>query len=413
MNTAARGFLWDNLLCMSVYWSGAGTVIASLADYYALPLALTNLITGLTSTLLVVQLWGGLRYARACRKGTFLGISNSLWRILLPLVFFTVLLPPEVGRVAAICIFSLAVAIFQFGYPAQTEWMVGCVEGKVRASYYSTREMCFMLANSGVFCLVSLLLDKAQRDGERGRAFLAIGVLFTLIMAASLVVLSQLPYPPDSPGKPPKKLPIFRIAFSNGPFRAVVLTNTLWSFACIFIGNFATVYQVGVLHIRFFQIMLWTTVANIIRALLTPVMSKLAGRYTWRRVVGACMLLYALVALMWSCIIPETAPFLYPVACILNAIPFAAIGVGFLELQVDTAPPEHRSICFSVFYALSGVGALAGTVVCSALVQGLEQSALSSHTLGLRGIFLLGALCVGLSVVLIMRVTVPDSPNKF
>lgn len=402
MDRAARGFLWDNLLCMSVYWASAGTVIASLADYYALPLALTSFITGLTSTLLIVQLWGGLHYARVRRKGRFLGFSNGLWRVLLPLAFFSVLLPPNIGRVAAVCAFFLAVAIFQFACPAQTEWMVSSVEGKVRADYYSMREMCFMLAYSVVFCLVNLLLDTAQRAGDIGRAFLAVGGLFTLVVTASLAVLSRLPYPQDGPSGTAEKLPVFRIAFSDGKFRKVVLVSSLWSFACIFVGSFSAVYQVGVLHVRFLQIMLWTTAANIIRALFTPVMAALASRFTWRSVVCACMLIYAAAALLWSRVVPQTAPFLYPVAIILNAIPFSGIGVGFLQLQVEAAPPQHRSICFSVFSACSGAGALVGTVVCSFLVRFLEQNGDVLPDLGLRGVFLLGALCVCLSAASVL-----------
>jgi hypothetical protein len=55
--------------------------------------------------------------------------------------------------------------------------------------------------------------------------------------------------------------------------------------------------------------------------------------------------------------------------CVLNAIPFSGIGVGFLQLQVEAAPQQHRSICFSLFSACSGAGALVGTVVCSFLVR--------------------------------------------
>lgn len=404
MDKAARGFLWDNLLCMSVYWASAGTVIASLADYYALPLALISFITGLTATLPIMQLWGGLHYARTRRRSRFLGLTNSLWRVLLPLTFVSVLLPRDIGKIAAVCTFSIGVAVFQFAAPAQTEWMVTSVEGKVRVNYYSLREMCFMLAYSVIFCLINLLLDGAQRSGAIGQAFLAVGGLLMLVMVFSLIVLARLPYPPDRPDSVVETPSILHIALSDGPFRKVVLANALWSFACVFVGSFAAVYQVGVLHVRFLQIMLWATAANVIRALLTPGMAVLADRIGWRKVVCGCMLLYAVTALLWSRVTAPTAPWLYPVVTILTQIPIAGTGVGFFQLQVEAAPPQHRSICFSMVAACSGAGALVGTVISSTLVRFLEQNADFFPTLGLRGVFLLGALGACLAAASVLRI---------
>lgn len=404
MDKAARGFLWDNLLCMSVYWASAGTVIASLTDYYALPLALTSVITGLTATLSIVQIWGGLCYARIGRKSRFLGLTNSLWRVFLPLTFFSVLLPRSIGKIAAVCCFFIGVAIFQFAAPAQTEWMVSSVEGKVPASYYSLREMCFMLAYSTIFCLVNLLLDGAQRRGDIGQAFPAVGGLLMLAMVFSLVVLVRLPYPEDRPDSAIKKLPILRTALSDGSLRKVVLANSLWSFACVFVGSYAAVYQVGVLHVRFLQIMLWATVANVIRAILTPGMAALAGRFGWRRVVCGCMLLYAATALLWSCVTESTALWLYPLGTIMMQIPIAGTGVGFLQLQVENILPQHRSLCFSIVAACSGAGAFVGTVVCSALVRFLERNVDVLPKLGLRGVFLLGVLGSCLAAASVLRI---------
>lgn len=224
-------------------------------------------------------------------------------------------------------------------------------------------------------------------------------------MGFSLGVLARLPYPEDRPDSAAEKPPHLRAVLSHVPLRKVVLANSLWSFACVFVGSFAAVYQVGVLHIRFLQIMLWATVANVIRAVLTPGMAALAGRFGWRRVVCGCMLLYAATALLWSGLTAATALWLYPVGTIMMQIPIAGIGVGFLQLQVENMLPQHRSICFSIVAACSGAGALVGTAICSALVRLLEQNADLLPALGLRGVFLVGALgaCVAAASVAFMK----------
>lgn len=37
--------------------------------------------------------------------------------------------------------YVLAIGIYQFACPSQTDWLVSSVEGRVRGDYYSVREM--------------------------------------------------------------------------------------------------------------------------------------------------------------------------------------------------------------------------------------------------------------------------------
>ena len=92
MEKTPRDFIFDNLLSMSAYWACTGAIIASLTAYYGFSLALSNVVTGLSGTLPILQLAGGLAYERTTRPLRFLRLCNGTWRVLLPLVFFSVLL---------------------------------------------------------------------------------------------------------------------------------------------------------------------------------------------------------------------------------------------------------------------------------------------------------------------------------
>ena len=52
-------FLTEHILSMTAYWVCTGPVLAKLTEYLALPLGVSNMITQLTSTLLMLQLVGG------------------------------------------------------------------------------------------------------------------------------------------------------------------------------------------------------------------------------------------------------------------------------------------------------------------------------------------------------------------
>lgn len=266
MEKTPRDFIFDNLLSMSAYWACTGAIIASLTAYYGFSLALSNVVTGLSGTLPILQLAGGLAYERTTRPLRFLRLCNGTWRVLLPLVFFSVLLPRTAGAPLMVVCYVLAIGIYQFACPSQTDWLVSSVEGRVRGDYYSVREMFFMLTYTGVFCAVSLIIDRAARHGAQQTGFLAVGVLETMLLAASLTVLLRLP----APERPEKEEPAPAAAallepLRNRRFRRVMLTNMVWSLSGMFIGGFAAVYQIQVLELTFFEIMVWVTAGNLCR----------------------------------------------------------------------------------------------------------------------------------------------------
>ena len=403
MDRSEKNFIWDNLLSMSAYWISSGAIISSLSKYWGFSLATSNLIVGLTSTLPIVQLIGGLAFGRAEHPFRFLRLSNGLWRLFLPLVFFSVLLPYWAGAPLMIISYILSIGIFQFAAPSQTSWMISCVEGR-SANFYSMRELTFMAAYSVLFCLVSFVIDFSERSHQQRSGFLLIGSLLTILLIWSLIVLFRLPPPPSVQTSKSPMLASLLKPFRSPVFRKAILTNTSWTFSSMFIGGFAAVYQVQVLEMTFFQIMIWTTVANIARTLCIPLMAQLAKHIGWRRVSAFCLSLMAGCAGLWFFATRDNAVYLYPFLSVLLAIPFAGLGVGFLKMQIATTPEDTRSVYISVLALLNGAAALFGSLICSTFIQVLEAYSLSL----LRWIFCIGLVGTLISALLILRVPFDD-----
>lgn len=154
----------------------------------------------------------------------------------------------------------------------------------------------------------------------------------------------------------------------------------------MFIGGFAAVYQIQVLELTFFEIMVWVTAGNLCRSLCTPLMARLAARIGWKNVTALTIAMMACVAALWAAATRQNAAYLFPVLSILGAVPYAGMGVGFLKMQVATSPSATRSMYFSVNSLFNGASALLGSVLCSALIGVLE--AYPPHAL--RCIFFVG-----------------------
>lgn len=399
MDKGSRGFILDNLFSMSAYWVCSGAIISSLTEYYGFSLPLSNFITGLTGTLPILQLAGGLAYGHTARPFRFLRCTNALWRFFLPLVFLSVLLPKGAGGFIMIVSYILAIGIFQFAASSQTSWMTSCVEKNAPQNYYSIREVSFMATYTGLFCLSSLVLEWSRRSGAHRTGFIFLGILSALMLVPSLFVLFRLP-PPETPPKKAPFLTALAEPLRNRDFRRVMVAQLTWSFAGMFIGAFAALYQVRVLKVNFFQIMLWMTVGNTCRTLAIPMMAKLAARINWKRVTALCLGMMALSSVIWFYTTSQNATFFFPASTILSAIPFAGLGIGFLKMQIRTSPEDSRSVYLSVLSLLLGGAALLGSLLSSAMIRYLESFSLSA----LRFVFLVGALSALLAALLVFRV---------
>ena len=404
MSKIARFFIYDNMLSMGAYWICSGTVVAALTSYYAIPLSLTNILTGLPATLALLQMVGGLFYARTRRKNTFLRGSNLLWRMMLPFAFFSVLLPLPIGAVVMSLSVFVTVAVFQFSCPAQTSWMVSAVQGRVKGTYYSVREMMFMLFFSVLFCASSLLIDRSTQTDRLSGGFLLLGAVELTVLLASLPVLFALPKVAQPPV--PQRQPLgtlLRPLWANKAFLKVLRVNVAWSVAGMFIGSFAAVYQIRMLHIAFSSIMVWATVGNLARSLCTPLVAKLAARITWKHTIQVMMAIMLCNAIGWMAITPSNMKMLFPVLSVLGAVPFAGLGVAFLQLQVATTQTDDRTLYFSLTATLNGLGALAGSVLCSVLIGVLETGILGADSL--KYIFAVGIVGVLVTTWLAQKIT--------
>ncbi|MEG1239995.1 MAG: MFS transporter [Oscillospiraceae bacterium] len=410
MNRIGSQFLVDNMLSQAAYWAASGTVIASLTSFYALSLPLSNLLTGFTSTLLIIQLFGGVAYTGTRHRPAFVRLFNVLWRLCLPLTFLSVLLPREVGGWAMSIFYFLSVTFFQFVSPAQTDWTVAATIGNTKRNYFSVREMTFMLAYSVVFCFFNIALNVAQKSDAMQVAFCVIGVVLAAILGVSLVALFRLPPPEPAQAQRPKRRAIWKEIPKNKPFLHVMGTYSMWFFACMFIGTFSSLYQIRVLHLSFAQIMLWATLGNLGRTLLTPVMEKLAGRIGWKNTILLSMSFMFCNAILWFFVTPQNALWMFPIVSLVGPMPYAGMNVGILHLQVDTTPAATRSIYFSANAVGNGIAAFLGTALCSAFIGAIQAAAGAGSDGYLRYAFLIGG--AGILVTMVLSRFIPEKREE-
>lgn len=378
-------FLVDHIVSMTAYWMCTGPVLTKLTEYLALPLGLSNMITQLPSTLLTLQLAGGLWYGRIRQPYRYLMASNLIWRICLALLFFTVCLPDSSSRFVMPILFLALQASFQLCIPAQTEWQVNAVENSGGNRFFTLRETGFMLTYTFSMGLAELWIALAADTASLRDSFVRVGLFLVVLILLSLFFLIRLPAP--QPSGSFHTWCTFLHPFRQKAFVQLMFTGILWSLSAVFSFSFAILYSVRILQIDFFSVTLWSTLGNLMRAAITPLAARMAERRGWAKTLELFALLAILLTLGWWKTTPTNMQYLFPVLTLLGSVPVGVFGLGMFRLQIKASPAQERSIFFSTYSALNGIAGFMGTAVCSVLIDNIDQQHIPIQT---NSLFLIG-----------------------
>lgn len=395
-NKEISRFLLEHILSSTAYWICAGYVLTKLTEYVGLPLAVAGVVTQLPSTLLALQLLGGIWFGRARHRRRSLLASNLVWRVSLGLIFFTVLLPGRAAAFAMVLLFLLAQVAYQVCFPAQTAWQIEAVEKQADNRFYTLRESGFMAVYSVCLLAVQFWIACGNNEEEWKRSFVWAGILTAGLLASATWFLFRLPSPAE--GGSDLSWRQLMEPFRSRTYRNYICINTAWGLYNVFVSSFAVLYAVRILHVDFFSIMLWSTVGNFMRAAGANLTAWMAKHLGWKATLSFFVWLGIAIAMGWWWAKPEKLFLLFPVLTVLAPVPIGAMVLGMFQLQAKCAPAPARSVYFSVNSAVAGTVCFAGTLVCSALIEMLGKG---NGWFQLKDIFLVGAIFGGITLVFI------------
>lgn len=399
-----RYFIYDFALSMSAYFTCGGAIITGLTDYLELSLPLSSAILSIPTILLIMQLFGGHVYTFAKRRHLFLRLFNLGWRLLVPLVFFSVLLPKPLGGYVMVGSYILMTGIYQFVTPAHNAWLVDCTEGQVSEDFYPVRELTFISLFTALMFVYGVFVQIGIKADWRMGSFSLIGVCELLLLCASAFMLLKRMEPPPPPPADRPKVSLFRAlsgVCADKRYRSFLLFNIFWNISGVFIPNFLAIYQIRILKLDYIFVVLCTTLGNVCRTLAVPLFAKVARRLGWKKTALIALSITCISALVCPLITRENSLFLSPIAAILNSVPYAGIGISFFRMQIHNSPASQRSTYFAVNAAICGFAAFLGSMLCSSITAFLEGTFTAPP---FWVMFLIGLVFVGLTILFI-RVT--------
>ena len=143
------------------------------------------------------------------------------------------------------------------------------------------RDTGFMVVYTASVCAVELLIAASERLGVLRLGFLCTAAVESILLLTSIFFLFRLP-PPVVHQRPPLSLRMLTDPLLNPVFRPILWCSACWSIASVFGSGFSSLYAVRILHVDFIQVMIWTTVGNLLRAVFTPLANRLARKVGWK-----------------------------------------------------------------------------------------------------------------------------------
>ena len=195
----------------------ANDLMATLMAFYGFSVTVSNAMTNAASILGILNLLGGILYLKAKHPRRYLRLFCASWRVFLPCIFLSVLLPVKTGAIVMVAAYLLTNGLLQFQTSSQLSWMTGTLEGRVDENYYLWRSTIWLATYTVVSLLAGLAVDRAQTAGTLHMCFPAIGGVFAVFMAVSIFFLFRLPAPPSrkKEEETPSVFRMFRQIFSS------------------------------------------------------------------------------------------------------------------------------------------------------------------------------------------------------
>lgn len=353
-----------------------GTVIPKLTAYYDLPLALSNLIVGIPTSLGFMQIFGGYYYNQSKNKLKFIRTTATIWRLIIPFIFFSVLLPNSLGAICFVACFLIMWIFQHLGGSGYNSYLVSSTAGLIKPNYYSTRDMMFIPCYTVMLLLSGILIDKTESAGNLKTGFIIFGIGVLVFSLISMPYLFKF-LPKIQTQTQAEKVSFLKsitLPLKDKPYRFVLAFHICWNFFSVFWSCFASIYQVRILELDYMFITVSMTVASVLRIACLPLFAKFADKFSWK---VATVVSYAIMfchLITWIFVTKENAFFLYPIVIILGTIPWAALGIGMFKFQICNTKEETRSTYFAVNSTLCGLTAAFAGVCSSATLAVLESS---------------------------------------
>lgn len=352
-----------------------GTLLGYILDTLGFSDAQQGIISTVATFTCGAQLFAFLLVGRKKKKIVTIGhLINQLCFVMLYLLPIFDLTPA--ARTALLMLFLFAGHIINNAItPSRITWLMSAVKNEQRGVFTAIKEMISLAGGIGVSLGFGRVADiYRDADGMPTKPYYVICTVALLIMmiihTLSLLVSSEKEEIEE------KRIPVIKTVsrmVHNKELLKVVLVGILWNVSSAFSVSFFVSYTRQELAFSFTVLAAMSTVASICRIAVSPLLGRIADKYSFATSMTLSFAVVALGFLAMAFATPETK-WLYLVYACLHAFSMAGINSGIINLVYDYVGPADRGAAMGVKNALGGILGFFTALLAGSILEKIQNA---------------------------------------
>ena len=333
-----------------------GTMLGYILDTLGFSDAMQGIISTVATFTCGAQLFALVLAGRKRKHIVTVGhlINQACFSVLYLLPLLT--LPPQVKTALLLLLLFAGHIVNNAINPAKVTWLMSAVPDERRGRFTAIKEMISLAGGIAVSLGMGAVADTFRdASGMPTRPYYVIcAVALTVMMVLHTVSLLVSRERPEwvTPRIPVRETVAGMLR--NKKLIKVIFVGILWNIASALSVSFFASYVREELAYSFTVIAAISTAASICRIAVSPLLGRLADKYSFATSMTVSFAVVAVGFLAMVFTRPETR-WLYLVYACLHAFAMAGINSGVINLIYDYVAPAERAVAMGVKNALGGI----------------------------------------------------------
>ncbi len=397
----------------------SGAFLAAILKQVGVSDAVTGVVSSIISLSCVSQLFSGMliKPGRSVRRTvvTLVAVNQLMFSSLYLIPF----IPISQGVRTALFVFMILGAYFleNLAHPVKYDWFMGFVDPGERGRFTARKEIISLIGGMLFTFAMGRMVDHFNEIGRERTGFLLCGVTIAVIAVLCFALIRSVDEAPQSREKSvsfgQQVRTIGSLITSNHVFRKLLLVDIIWKSAIYISTPYFGTYLIGELGFSLTAVSLIGIVSGVSRALISPVCGRYADRQGFAKALASGFMLAAAGFLICSFTQPGSTRMLYVAYAILNAIAYASINGGLVNITYEYIDKELFAYALGAKSAVSGVVGFLVSLLGSAVVRSVQArgSMILGRTVYAQQILSLVSFLLIAALVLYVRFVVFKLPR--
>lgn len=349
-----------------------GYILSAIGFNDAMQGIITNITTFSLGAQLVAPLFVGKRVKRIVTVGMLVSHLSFTVIYLLPISS----LPNGATSSILVMFLLLGFVVNNAVKPSRLTWLMTSVAKEKRGSFTAVKEMISLIGGVVISLSFGAIADSFREENGNPSpeyyivCFLAL-LSMTIIHTVSLLISHE-----DEPIGviSEKRKNGFVSVLKNSAVKKIMVIDLLWYFATAFSTSFYPSYLREELSFSFTEITLLSTVSLVSRIVMSPVMGKIADKYSFRMslTLSFCFKCIAFFGIIIT--FPGPMRWCYGIFALFSGFSLAGANSGFLNIVYDYVPAEDRAAALGIKSTVAGITGFFVAIVSSLLLGKIQQN---------------------------------------